>query len=105
MSETVASNKVKTLIQSILNDGGIQSESEALKNQAWVITLSKISKYEAEIRKYKNKYKTPFTEFEKKLNKQKNEENFEIEDDYLDWKFAENSLKTWSERKNLLSNA
>jgi len=29
MPESVASNKVKTLIQSILNDAGIQSESEA----------------------------------------------------------------------------
>ncbi len=96
---------IKSTINDILNDFGIASEEQALKNQAWFITLAKVDKYKAEINKYQNKYQIDFAEFEKRLINQINEENFEQENDYLDWKFAVTALKIWLERKEILVNA
>ncbi|MFQ5637921.1 MAG: hypothetical protein ACE5IR_07975 [bacterium] len=70
-----------------------------------VKTLAKISKYQAEINRFMNKYNTSFDIFEKQLLQQKNEENFEKEDDYLDWKFSEEAFRIWEKRNEILGNA
>ncbi len=98
-------DKLKATIDEILKEVGISSEVEALKNQAWMITLARIEKYQAESRQYQRKYQCNFEEFKKQLLNQKNEENFEMEEDYLDWRFAEEALKIWKERKKIISNA
>jgi hypothetical protein len=41
----------------------------------------------------------------KKNRPQTNREDFEMEDDYLDWKFAVDALKIWEERKKILEHA
>lgn len=75
MSDKVVSTEneaMKNVIHDILNDAGIKSETDALKNQALMITLAKINKYVSEISIFRDKYKLKFEEFEKKLRKQKN---------------------------------
>lgn len=96
-------DKLRTTIKTIFKDAGITSEDEVLKSQAEMITFAKLNRYEAEVNKYRNKYQTLFKEFEKQLRTQKNEENFQKEDDYLDWRFAEEALKLWNERKEVLN--
>ncbi|MFQ5770668.1 MAG: hypothetical protein ACE5HX_09035 [bacterium] len=105
MSEIITENKIKSTIQNILHDAGLASEDQALKNQARMIALSRVNKYESEISNFQNKYEIVFAEFEKQLKKQKNEESFECEDDYLDWKFAVEALKVWKERIKILNHA
>jgi hypothetical protein len=105
MKKVNTNDTLKATIDQILKEAGISSEVEALKNQVWMITLAKIEKYQAEAQKYQKKYQCKFEEFKKQLLNQKNEENFAMEDDYLDWKFAEEALKIWKERKEIISNA
>ena len=105
MKQKNKSENVKTTILDILKEAGISSEMEALKNQAWMISLAKIQKYQNEINQFQKKHQTDFEEFENKLSNQKNSENFETEDDYLDWKFAWEALKIWKARKDILEHA
>jgi hypothetical protein len=96
---------LKATIDEILKEAGISSEVEALKNQAWMITLAKIEKYQAEINQYQKKYNINFEGFKKQLLNRRNEEDFEQEDDYLDWRFAQEALKIWQERREIIGNA
>ena len=59
-----------------------------------ILNLSrKISEFQAECEALERKYETNFNTFEKRLNEKINEENFENEDDYMAWKFAEESKR------------
>lgn len=90
------------VIHHVLQEAGLGSEMEALKELALLSALAKIEKYEAESNFFKKKYNTSFEEFERGLNGQINQENFEMEDDYLDWKFAVEALIIWKKRKAAL---
>lgn len=56
-------------------------------NQAKLFTYSKIEEYENKVAFFENKYHATFKQFEKELKKKKTE-NFEKEDDLLEWRFA-----------------
>ena len=51
----------------------------------------KLIAFKDECDAFKKKYGLNFASFEKKLNKKINKENFQEEDDYMAWKFAEES--------------
>jgi hypothetical protein len=51
------------------------------------------SKYKAEYNLFKNKYNSEFEDFKKKVESS-GKEDFEVEDDLMDWEFAANALKT-----------
>jgi hypothetical protein len=71
-----------------------------LKEYAMSVAYSKIDKYNAESTFFQRKYKCSFEEFRAKVDEMENEENFEWEDDLMDWEFAYQNLKYW---KNKLS--
>jgi len=64
-----------------------------LKNYALNLVYSKIHKYETESMYFEKKYGCAFEEFKHKVEGMKNEENFEWEDDLLDWGFAVENLE------------
>ena len=99
------SDQLYKTLHTVFSEVGVDSEKEALKQSALLITLAKISKYESEDSFYSRKYETDSESFDKRIQSQQDEENFEVEDDYMDWKFAVQALKIWSERKNVLENA
>ncbi len=70
-----------------------------------MISLAKVQKYETELNHYQKKYQMCFDDFEKKITALENAENFEMEDDYLDWRFAVHALKIWEERKAIHEHA
>jgi hypothetical protein len=74
-----------------------------LKNYAINIIYNKVSKYEAEINFFKNKYVCSFEELKNKTQDIKNEENFEWDDDLLDWEFAIENFKYWQEQIKLIN--
>ena len=63
-------------------------------NEFLLLKLSgKIAEFTEDCSFYEKKYKTIFKAFEKKINNKSNDENFEEYDDYLAWKFAEESKR------------
>lgn len=56
MKKVNTNDKLRVTIDEILKEAGISSEVEALKNQACMITLAKIEKYQAEAKQYQKKY-------------------------------------------------
>lgn len=92
-------------IQSIITKLGFKSVEEAASHHARLILLGKISKYEAEYNFFKKKYNCEFKEFEQKINSMVNEEDFEMEDDLMDWQFAYELLTKYRQQEKILSYA
>lgn len=69
-----------------------------LKNYALNLICSKIHKYEAEDMHLNKKYNCSFEEFNRKIGHMKDKENFEWEDDLLDWEFAIENLEYWKRK-------
>ena len=69
-----------------------------LRNYALNLIYGKVSKYEVEIRTFEKKYRCSFEEFKNKIELMDNEENFEWEDDFMDWQFASENLLYWKKK-------
>lgn len=69
-----------------------------LTNYARSHIHAEIQKYTAENAHFEAKYGCPFTEFKHKIDRMADEENFEWEDDALDWEFAVENLTLWQQR-------
>ncbi len=74
------------------------SPADLLRNYALNHILSKIHKYEAENNHFIKKYSCKFKEFRVKIKNMENEENFEWEDDLMDWEFAVENLAVWKKQ-------
>ena len=75
-----------------------------LTNYALSFIHSKIHKYEVENLCFEKKHKVTFEEFRQKLENMREDENFQWEDDLLDWKFAYENLKYWQKKAKELQN-
>ena len=64
---------------------------EALKEFLLLNLSEKISEFKNECEFYESKYEMAFKAFEHYLKEKINDENFEEEDDYMAWKYAEES--------------
>ncbi len=84
-------------VKELLAKEGI-SEASALREQALLVGLAKSSHFEAEYGKFEKKYGISFQAMKRKLEKQRNKEDFEIENDMLEWEFADSSLR-WCREK------
>lgn len=91
-------------VSNVLAECGFENTEKALIDFALSIAFSKKAEFEEECEMFENKYKMSFKEFEKKINKDK-EEKFEEYDDYLAWKFAEKGKEHWQEKVRKLRNA
>ncbi len=63
--------------------------------------LTKESRYRAEYNQSRKKYNSEFDDFKTKVETS-GKEDFEVEDDLMDWEFAANSLRTIEEKKRSL---
>jgi hypothetical protein len=59
---------------------------------------SQYADYLSEIRKFEKKYRMKFEDFQTKMEETMYEEDFEKEDDYMDWKFAQDAAGYWKEK-------
>jgi hypothetical protein len=66
-----------------------------------MMLLEKESKYKAEYNSFKSKYNSEFEDFRNKVNAS-GKEDFQIEDDLMDWEFAFNALKSIEKKKRAL---
>jgi len=73
--------------------------SELLQNYVLTQIQGKIHKYETEDARFRKKYSCESQEFRARIEAMENEENFEWEDDLMDWEFAAENLALWRERE------
>ena len=92
-SNIVISDKIKAIYREIQI-----SPIELLRNYAVNQIVGKIQKYAAENEFYKDKYKFSYDDLGRKVDLMENEENFEWEDDLMDWRFAVENLSYWQKR-------
>lgn len=74
-----------------------------LKNYALTLIHGKIHKYEVENMHFEKKYGCTFEEFRHKVEGMRNEENFEWDDDLMDWEFAVENIKYWQKKAQELT--
>lgn len=89
--------EISGLLKSIYKEMEI-SPVGILRNYALNLVYSRAHKYEAENMHFEKKYGCKFSEFKQKIESMKNDENFEWEDDLMDWEFAVENLKYWQEK-------
>jgi hypothetical protein len=91
-------------VSPILREAGFSDEKEALKEQALMLLMGKVSRYQAECAFFEEKYGMSFEEFASRVQVT-GEENFEEDDDFLDWRFARESLADLRHRLQELKHA
>jgi hypothetical protein len=85
--------------EAIVTQLGFKDLKSFVKNQALIILLAKIEKFELENKQFEAKYNTSFEKFQMKITKLQNKEVFSEEDDYLDWRFATESMERLKKQK------
>jgi hypothetical protein len=85
--------------EAIITQLGFKDIKSFIKNQALMIILAKLDKYESENSFFEKKYLMTFEEFQKNIQAQTKTENFEEEDDYLDWRFTREALESLGKKK------
>ena len=70
-----------------------------LKNYALTYISGMIQKFDLENRSFEQKYHCTLPEFQARLDAMEDEEHFEWEDDVMDWEFAVENLRLWTQRK------
>ena len=91
--------------EAIITQLGFKDIKSFIKNQALMMILAKLDKYESENKFFERKYLVSFEEFQKKIQEQQEIENFEEEDDYLDWRFAREALESLEKKKQDIKHA
>lgn len=91
-------------VTEILSKAG-ESETEALHEHAMLLCMAKVSKFEAECGRFQAKYGKPFETFRNQLQNAQKKEDFEAEDDLMDWEYAHSALTWWRERIEELRHA
>lgn len=84
---------------------GFRDLKSFVKNQALLMLMAKMEKYQAGNNRFEAKYAMSFDDFQRKIEDMKNEELFEKEDDYLDWRFAREAADSLIRQKQGLESA
>ena len=91
--------------ESVITQFGFNDLKSFVKNHALLMMMAKIEKYEAEDRRFEIKYGMHFESFREKIEMLKNQEVFEEEEDYLDWRFSKETLERLKRQKQELEYA
>ena len=91
-------------VAEILTKAG-EREDEVLREHAVLLSLAKLSRYEAECASFAAKHGEAFESFRDRVNGMVNEEHFDLEDDLMDWEFAHRAREWWQSRVEELRDA
>jgi len=97
--------RLQETITEVLIEGGYASEMEAMRDLAITIALSKLHSHERECERFRRKYGRSFEQMQRDVQRQEAQEDFQVEDDLLDWEYAWQALKHWQQRLDVLQNA
>lgn len=103
--ETSIDPKFAENTEAIIAQFGFKDLKSFIKNQALLMLMAKIEKFEAENRQFEVKYHQSFNEFKEKIENSFNKETFAKEDDYLDWRFAKEAMDRLEKQKLELEHA
>ena len=92
-------------VKPVLQRGGYAGVREALKEQALLLIHGRINQYENECNFFEQKYKASYNDILGKTEKEKGKEDFALEDDLLDWRFALEMLEKLRQAKQEIENA
>jgi hypothetical protein len=84
--------KTMTAIQTVLQKTA-QTEQGIVREHLVFQALSKISRYQAECALFERKYGRPLSAMQQSTAAQT--EDFSLEDDLLDWEYADSALQWW----------
>ena len=93
------------IVKEVLSREGFNSMETFAHDWAYIMSLSKLEQYKAEVEYFETKYGIAFVEFDILVHKEKGKEDFKKEEDLEDWEFAVNALKWWQEKLEGLQNA
>jgi len=85
--------------EAIVTQLGFKDLKSFVKNQTLIMLMAKIEKFEMENKQFEKKYNMPFKKFQVQIEKLQNKEVFSEEDDYLDWRFATESMDRLKKQK------
>ena len=88
--------------EDIIAQFGFKDLKSFIKNQALLMLMAKIEKYEAENKHFEAKYHMDFKSFQSKIERLENEEIFTEDDDCLDWRFAKEAIDRLIKQKREL---
>ena len=91
-------------VTEILGKAG-EREADVLREHAILLSLSRLSRYEAECSSFQAKYGESFESFRDRVNAMVSEEDFDLEDDLMDWEFAHRAHAWWRSRLEELRDA
>ena len=91
--------------EAIVTQFGFKDLKSFIKNQALLMLMGRIEKYEAEIKSFEKKYNMPYDIFKDEIEKSTGEEDFAKEEDYLDWRFAKETSDRLLKQKRELERA
>lgn len=103
--DTCLDHKFVETSEAILSQFGYKDLKAFVKRHASLLLLAKIEKYESEVRQFEDKYRTDFEALSRKVDQVEDQEDFEVEDDLLDWRFAAEALVRLRRQKQELENA
>jgi hypothetical protein len=84
-------------VKELLQKEGV-TEAEALREQAVLIALSRVSRYEAECAAFERKYGVSLAQHKACSEALRDREDFAADDDLLDWEYADSALRWWREK-------
>jgi hypothetical protein len=71
-----------------------QTTDSVLREHIVMTGLAKLSRYEAQCVSFENKYKETLESFRKHMQ-QEGKEDFSMEDDLMDWEYADAAFQWW----------
>jgi hypothetical protein len=103
--DTSFSDEVREAIAEALAAGGFASVAAAAWEVSLTVALSKVSSYERECASFRHKYGQSLEALRARVEGMQGSEDFAIEDDLVDWEFAERALHVWQKRVEILRHA
>jgi len=88
----------RKLITRVLKDLGFESPEAALSEITLRSAASQLARYEEGCERFERKYRKPFREFERWLQRQTRLESFAAEEDLMAWRFAHEAVEYWRPR-------
>ncbi len=99
MTETYESIQIPQTMGEVYRELKISPQS-LLQQYITSAVYGKINKYEAETLFFEKKYSSTYEAFSKKVNSMINQENYEWDDDLMDWEYAQEALLRWKQKLN-----
>lgn len=99
------SDDIRATMAQVLSVGGFATPETAAWEVSLTIALAKISRYERECAQLQQKYHCSLQSLRERVERMIGEEDSALDDDLMDWEFADQALAGWKRRVEVLRRA